>query len=257
MANDKSWEKIFRDYNIGKHNFDESPFFITADDIKKSCHDFKRTGEKEARILCKQDTRDSRPEVFKKLGLFILPIQNGRYAIIEGEGYVDIPKIDTDAVDYTSKMQFELDTSIVGDSEMQHIDFAYASSLIRTFIGDSTLVLTIRGRKFTPNFNFSTGKHTVSVTSVQTEIDAGYEGADNVVLIEAKNTKSSNVIIRQLYYPYRQWQSQTKKRVATVFFQHNQKDNTISLWQFTFADAMSYNSIQLAKSGKFRIITST
>ncbi len=33
---------------------------------------------------------------------------------------------------------------------MQHLDFAYASSLIRTFMEDDTLVLTIRGRKYTP-----------------------------------------------------------------------------------------------------------
>lgn len=31
---------------------------------------------------------------------------------------------------------------------MQHLDFAYASSLIRTFLEDEYLFLTIRGRKY-------------------------------------------------------------------------------------------------------------
>ena len=35
-----------------------------------------------------------------------------------------------------------LDTSQIGNSEMQHLDYAYASSLVRTFLEDETLVLT-------------------------------------------------------------------------------------------------------------------
>ncbi len=38
-----------------------------------------------------------------------------------------------------------LDTTEIGDSEMQHLDYAYAASLIRTFTEDPSLVLTIRG----------------------------------------------------------------------------------------------------------------
>ena len=72
---------------------------------------------------------------------------------------------------------------------MQHLDFAYASSLIRTFMNDDSLVLTIRGRKYTPSFSFKVGKQLIETQSVQTEVDGGYEGRKNVVLIEAKNSK--------------------------------------------------------------------
>ena len=50
-------------------------------------------------------------------------------------------------------------------------------------------------------------------------MDAGYEGKSSIVLIEAKNTSASNTIIRQLYYPYRQWQINTNKEVFPVFFE--------------------------------------
>jgi len=59
-----------------------------------------------------------------------------------------------------------LDTTEIGDSEMQHLDYAYASSLIRTFTEDPSLVLTIRGRKYTPEFEFYVGKQKIKVSSV-------------------------------------------------------------------------------------------
>lgn len=146
-----------------------------------------------------------------------------------------------------------LDTTKIGDSEMQHIDFAYASSLIRTFMGDATLVLTIRGRKYTPKFEFNVGSQRLEVSSVQTEVDAGYEGKNKIVLVEAKNSSTNNTIIRQLYYPFRQWQHYTDKKVFTLFFEKS-KGNVYSIWQFEFKNKNNYNSIALIKSERFKII---
>jgi len=251
MASSESWTKIFRDYNIYDHDFDKTPFHITADQIKRACQDFRETGQKEVRILCKQDTRESRPQVFIERGLFLLPIKNGEYVIIKGEGYVDIPTISNTQQNYRSHLDFDLDTSLVGNSEMQHLDFAYASSLIRTFMQDSSLVLTIRGRKYTPEFSFKVGTHSINVKSVQTEVDAGYEGKHQVVLVEAKNSKAQNVIIRQLYYPFRQWQTHTTKTVVTLFFEKS--NDTYFIWHFRFNEIENYNSIELVKAGKFKV----
>jgi hypothetical protein len=251
VATDKSWEKIFDICKIWEHDFTKEPYYITATQIKRACQEFKETGEKEVRILCKQDSRENRPKVFVEKGLFILPVVNKKYAIIKGEGYVDIPEIIKEEKIYVSQIDFPLDTSLIGNSEMQHLDFAYASSLIRTFMGDDSLVLTIRGRKYTPKFSFRVGNHNISVESVQTEVDAGYEGRKSIVLIEAKNVTSKNVIIRQLYYPFRQWQTHTKKPVTTLFFEKNGK--TYLIWQFHFKDISDYNSIELVKSGRYII----
>ncbi len=251
MANSESWHEIFQDCNIYTHDFDNKPFYITAGQIKKACQNFTETGQKEVRILCKQDRREDRPQVFIDKGLFLLPVKNGEYVIIKGEGYVDIPQIAETQQIYTSKLDFQLDTSSVGNSEMQHLDFAYAASLIRTFMHDDSLVLTIRGRKYTPEFSFKVGKNLIAVKSVQTEVDAGYEGKNQVVLIEAKNSGSRDVIIRQLYYPFRQWQAHTKKPVVTLFFE--KANDTYSVWEFRFNDVENYNSIELVKSGKFKI----
>ncbi len=249
--NSSPWEAIFVKYGISNHDF-SAPFIISAEQIKQATSHFKKTNEREVRILCKQDSRKDRPEIFVKNNLFLLPTKNGQYVIIKGEGYLDIPEITSTQKIYTSKLQFKLETSKIGNSEMQHLDFAYAASLIRTFLEDDTLVLTIRGRKYTPAFSFYVGKQKIDVDGVQTEVDAGYEGKNLIALIEAKNSQTKDVIIRQLYYPYRQWSNHTKKKVVPLFFEKRQ--NFYSLWQFNFTDPYNYNSIVLVKSSKYEII---
>lgn len=252
MANNESWKKIFDDYKILQHNFDITPFELSASQIKISCQNFADVNQKEVRVLCKQDSRLDRPQIFIENDLFLLPIKNGNYIILRGEGYVDIPDITSDIKEYNSKLDFKLDTSEIGNSEMQHLDFAYASSLIRTFMDDESLVLTIRGRKYTPAFSFIVGVHTIETQSVQTEVDAGYEGRNKIVLIEAKNSNTNNTIIRQLFYPYKQWKLHTQKEVFLLFFE--KRGDVFNIWQYGFNNEFDYNSISLIKSERYRII---
>ena len=75
-GNSPSWNAIFERYNIYNHDFDVEPFLISSPEIGAACQDFTRPSEKEARILCKQDSREDRPQVFREKGLFILPVRN-------------------------------------------------------------------------------------------------------------------------------------------------------------------------------------
>jgi hypothetical protein len=249
-----AWKAIFEYFSVYSHNFNAEPFYLTAKQLNEATKQFVRPGDREARIICKQDHRKDRPQLFVERDLFLLPVKNGIYAIVQGEGYIDIPDIEDEIETYKSKLEFSLETSVVGNSEMQHVDYAYATSLIRTFFNDDTLVLTIRGRKYTPSssFSFRVGNHRLTVASVQTEVDAGYEGKNQVVLVEAKNSSTKDTIIRQLFYPYRQWQSYTKKQVKPIFFE--KQNNTYSLWQFEFSDPDDYNSIHLVRSSRFVIV---
>jgi hypothetical protein len=251
--NDAPWQAIAERYNLLDHDFNAAPFPLTAQQIKDATEDFDQTNEREVRILCKQDTREARPAVFQENNLFLLPTKNGEYAVVRGEGYVDIPPIASAVQVYQSVLDFHLDTSEIGNSEMQHLDFAYACSLVRTFLGDPTLVLTIRGRKYSPaeGFRFRVGGVELQARSVQTEVDAGYEGRNQVVLVEAKSPGKNNTIIRQLFYPFRQWQAHTDKQVRTVFFEGTAAG--YSLWEFRFNDAQDYNSIELVRSQRFTI----
>ena len=91
----------------------------------------------------------------------------------------------------------------------------------------------------------------INVVSVQTEVDAGFEGRNKIVLIEAKNSNTKNIIIRQLYYPMRQWSIHTQKEVITLFFE--KRENEFLIWEFGFNDILNYNSIILKNSVKFQI----
>ncbi|QBL11897.1 type II restriction enzyme [Campylobacter helveticus] len=248
--NNESWQKIYEDLKIFKHDFKKEPFYLSAEQIKLCVKDFQKTSQKEVRVLCKQDSREDRPQIFIDNELFILPIKNGEYILCKGEGYVDIPNIETKAISYKSKLDFELKSASVGDSEMQHLDFAYASSLIRTFMQDESLV--IRGRKYTPEFDFNTKLYqNIKIKSVQTEVDSGFEGREKIVLVEAKNNLTQNVIIRQLYYPLRQWSIHTQKEITTLFFE--KRSDEFLIWEFIFNDIKNYNSIELKRSAKFII----
>lgn len=256
MSIDKPWEAIFNKYNLDKHNFARAPYEIDSGQIKDACRHFRKTGQKEVRILCKHDTREKRPAVFKEKGLFILPVRNGVYNIVKGEGYVDIPPVTSSLAPYANKLDFPLVSSKRGNSEMQHLDFAFATGLVRAFAGDDSLVLAIRGRKYTPPFDFKVGKFSIAAEKVQTEVDGGYEGRKRIVLIEAKNTSATNTIIRQLYYPYRQWKIFTGKDVRVMFFEKRKKRGTpgeFHFWEFVFKDEKEYNSIALKRSKRYAI----
>ena len=130
QVSNKAWEKIFDEYNIHQHSFQDRPFDISAEQIKRACQNFTKTKDKEVRVLCTQTCNEDRPDIFKQKGLFLLPVQNGHYNIINGKGYINVPKVESEVIDYPIKLDFDLDTSRVGQSEMQYLDYVFAVSLI-------------------------------------------------------------------------------------------------------------------------------
>ena len=254
-SKDIPWAKIFEQYGINNHNFNEKPFYITAKQIKEACQDFKKTAEKEVRILCYQAQRKDRPKVFTENGLFLLPIKNGEYYIIKGEGYVEIPDIITEPILFKPKFNFRLFSNEIGNSEMQHLDYAYNSGMVEHFCDVGELFLTIRGRKYTPEFSFKVNKFEITQRSVQTEVDGGYEGEKHLVLIEGKNNGEKDLIIRQLYYPYRKWLKNipegVKKEVMPVFFE--KRGFEYMFWMYEFTQYDDYNSISLTKAARYII----
>ena len=255
-SKDTAWNEIFDVKDIHSHDFELSPYSISAKEIKQICAKFSETAEKEPRIICYQAQRKDRPRVFLERGLFLLPVKNGHYLIVKGtadcDGYVDIPEIITPPILFESRLRFELKSSKIGNSEMQHIDKAHALGIIQDFCGVNPLFLTIRGRKYCPEFSFSIGRHGLNAKSVQTEVDAGYEGEDTLVLIEGKNTNVKDIIIRQLYYPYRQWWHHTQKDTTILLFEYH--NGMYCFWQFEFDSPYDYTSIRLMKSERYKIV---
>jgi hypothetical protein len=103
--------------------------------------------------------------------------------------------------------------------------------------------------------SFYVGEQKITACGVQTEVGGGYEGTQNIVLVEAKNATSTNTIIRQLYYPYRQWQHYTKKNVSILFFEKRDvaEGAEYHLWEFIFNNPEKYNSISLKRGCRYLI----
>jgi len=248
-SKDVPWLTIFDTYAIHNHDFQKGPFYLSAKQIKKACQEFSKTAEKEVRILCYQAQRKDKPQVFVDDNLFLLPVKNGHYAIIRGDGYIDIPEIKSEPILFDAKFDFFLETPLIGDSEMQHLDFAFASGMIEHFSDVGKLYLSIRGRKYTPEFTFSVGDTEIEQRSVQTEVDAGYEGEKHIILIEGKNVAMKDIIIRQLYYPFRKWSIETSKEVIPLFFE--KRGFEYMFWMYEFTDKTNYNSIKLVKCARY------
>ena len=111
--------------------------------------------------------------------------------------------------------------------------------------------MTIRGRLWSNSFEYPiyNHNHTVNVSSVQIEVDAGYESPKRIYIIEAKKGKRDNFHIRQLYYPYRDWSGKTTKEVVPIFFTYT--NGLFYLTQFKFGD--SFSDISIVKNECYTI----
>lgn len=222
--------------------------YVTAEQIKGI------TGH-EPRNMAYMDSEESLPDVFRRANVFLLPVENGRYAIVRGRGFHQLEPIPAPPLDFVSQAPFPLQTLGKGaQSESQHLDFAYHSRLISDFAGAPDLHPTIRGRKFTGAFDFRVnGSPIISVDGVQIEVDAGYESRENILLFECKAVATRSFLIRQLYYPLRNWAGETAKPVRAFFFLAEPQTKEYRIWEYSWPDLDDYEGITLRRSGSFHV----
>ncbi|HVF43506.1 MAG TPA: hypothetical protein VM936_10870, partial [Pyrinomonadaceae bacterium] len=84
----------------------------------------------------------------------------------------------------------------------------------------------------------------------------GFEGEDTFAIVEAKNEAVTDFHVRQLYYPYRAWMARTGKRIVPVFLSYSNANSVFSLHVFRFGEPGLYNSIELVRQRKFRVVPS-
>ena len=238
------WEDIF---DVKKFDLSKDLHFITATEIKE-------VTRAEPRLMAKVDSSSNLPPVFKKNGYFLLPVKNGRYAIVRGEGFHQLEEKGSIS-NHVSRIKFPLTTAGRGMSEMQYLDYSFNSGALENLMGIQPLYQSIRGREFSKSFGFSVNKSLLEVSSVQLEVDSGLEGKDSIVLIEAKVNTPEDFIILQLFYPYNHFKIVSpNKKIIPVFFTYELDTKTYNLWIYEFSDASNYNSIQLRETKSFKIL---
>jgi hypothetical protein len=237
-----AWKKLVSELELEKRLADaDVPVVVSAVEIKAL------TG-REPRLMTKFDTRESRPEALK--GLTILPVTNGEYALLAGDGYADVPlcrSASYKSFSARARTLASLPWQAGPASESQAIDMAHASGLLDEFFGDETR-LTVRGRLRTPRFDFefdaASGAVPLRAEGVQVEVDAGFEG-ETLHLLEAKLGTRNNFHVRQLYYPLRMWRVLLpQKPVSAAFLSWSNR--CLSLRRYVFDPLERYHALQLS-----------
>ncbi len=246
-ANDKAWGSFFAKTKALDEIRASGYTYVSAQKLKAI------TG-REPRLLAKQDTLRDRPSVFKDHSLTIFPVKNGEYVIFRDLNQRTYFQFDDAAYQvmpeqYASQIDlfaFDAFPGIQRLNESQALDFAYVSSLLRQFTGDSDLHLVIRGRTYTGTFGFAlpNSDHFAKVGGVQIEVDGGYESRDAVYLFEAKVGARTDFHIRQLYYPYLEWSSRSKKRIVPIFLVYT--NGKFHFFEFKFTETFGDLGIERA-----------
>lgn len=246
--NEENWIKLFDKYNIlaeiEKYKF----FKITSKQINKY---------RESRLMTKFDHKSNLPELFRENRLSIFPISRGSYLIGKFDAYKNIEfnkNIKNKQVNLPNKIKSIELRNIY--SEAIALNCAYLCGIINDLINEET-TLTISGRMSTSDFDFyvknsySNEQIEVFVKNSQCEIDGGFESKNKLILIEAKNYRPKDFLIRQLYYPFRLWKPKLQKEIIPVFMTYS--NDVFSFYIYDFENYLEYNSLRLIEQKNYII----
>lgn len=234
-AIDVAWNAYIE---TSKMQLDGKTYIVDAKKLKEI------TG-REPRLLTKVDAPEQLPDILRKSGYSLLAITNGSYLIFKGDVFASVPDC-LKRTEYQPRLDFRLGTIGRGTGEAEYLDNAYNTGLLSEFTKSGKLYLTIRGRERTKKFKFSISASDIdiNVNGVQIEVDAGYEGEKDIILVEGKIGDRGHFNIRQLYYPYRHFkQLVPSKSVRTIFFVYDLSKATYSLYEFGFRNPEVFDSI--------------
>ncbi len=238
----EKWSDVVAKLNL---NLSRPRNFVTAKEIKD-------TVKEEPRLMTKIDEEEDLPSIFKRYGVFILPVSREVYAILKGKGYHALEPIESSPERYLTENPFPLSAEGV-DSESAYLDYAYATGLLGHFSKVDNLFLASRGRRTTPRFNCNISGIDLTIDRAQIEIDGGYENPEQIVLVEAKMGVPTTFIIRQLYYPYRTLYSDSKS-VRNIFFCYEPMEQAYLFYEYDFEYPIQYDSIRFVRSGKYNVV---
>lgn len=236
---DSAWEELFRRHRILEHIDAGGLFPITSSAINQV---------KEARLMAKFDRSAQLPRIFRAHGLSILPDSRGSYLIGPLRTHREVVYNPAHPKLLTAPALETLDGSNLY-SEAAALLYCYHGGLFDDLLGEKC-AYTVNGRMASGRFGFqiestrAAGRpYSIAVRNAQVEVDAGYESAGAFLLCECKNMASEELLIRQLYYPYRLWRSRLRKPVLPLFLACS--NDVFHAFLYRFEDDRDYNSLAL------------
>ena len=246
--NDEAWQKLFEKYQILDEVNKNGCFEIETSQINQ---------ERESRLMAKFDHAVNLPKIFRDNNLSILPLSRSQYII--GNFHTHLPvkynlEIPTIPWQFPREIETIDYTNLYSESSALHC--AFNIGIIDDLV-ESKSRFTVSGRMSTGIFDFSiknsinNQSYSINVTNSQCEIDGGFETDDCLILIEAKNYRIEDFLIRQLYYPYRLWSKKISKKVVPVLMTYS--NDIFSFFIYEFPNISDYNSITLVQQKNYEI----
>lgn len=246
--NNDAWSALFAEHHILEEIEKHGQFNITAKQIARF---------REPRLMTKFDHKVNLPKIFADNALAILPITRGSYVISSFEAYRAIPEPLQKPQKTTTPSHLQSLSEEFITSESIALNYALATGILGDFLGDEKLTATVNGRMGSGSFDFEidtkAGRRPIMVRNSQIEIDAAYEGSTHLALFEAKCNLSEDLIIRQLYYPFRVWSNKIHKPIKSIFLLFS--NGVFYLYEYRFEDFRHYNSLMLTKAKSYVIDT--
>lgn len=249
LTANEAWKAIIDKYDIVTEVAAKGIFHIRADQIKEY---------KEPRLMAKWDSQSSLPKALSDNKLNILPNSRSSYVIGGFKLYQPIPELEERVekmvhVELPNYETIRLDNIT---SEANAINVLALSGILDDFLGTSENAATFNGRMGTGEFDFcietyNHGKQWISVHNAQCEIDGGFENDASVVIMEAKNVIHEDFNIRQLYYPYRLWNTKVRKPIRLVFSIYS--NMIYRLFEYRFSDLTDFSSIELVRTKNYSL----
>lgn len=248
-VNDWGWLRILAagyDAKLERRGY----FYIGARELE-------RLSGRQPRLMAKHDFSTSRPWIFQRLRLGIVPVSRSEYLVGRFNLYERFPETQRGEV-RTLELPAGLDTLSLEavSSEAVALNGASASGMLEDFLGCAPLQATVAGRMSThglkvrlPDLGVD-----VAVDRAQMEIDGGFESLEHLVLVEAKNHLSEDFNIRQLYFPYRRFQQRLAKDVVPVYLVYS--NGIFHLYRYEFRDPADFRSIALVDSARYALSSS-
>ena len=257
MSSLDPWEHILNCQQIADI-YNSNDIVITSKQIKecKTTWTGPVTQQFEPRLLAYQITADTRPAIFRKYGISILPVRNGQYMLTKNKIYQPL--------DYTytpvEVVMLTVDTTSlllsIGESESSLIDRLRYSGVFEReeFLNEPITHGSLLNGRHRCSFDMQLGETIYSIKGVQYEIDSCFESEHKILIIECKNTNSpfDSFNIRQLYFPYREILEKTfgKKEIICLFI-HNCM-NVVHVWKYRFETPTKMDSIVLSGHYMFK-----
>ena len=247
-----AWQELIDKYDILTEIANNGFFKISASQIKEV---------KEPRLMAKWDSSEQLPKSLKKNKINILPDSRSSYILSDFLLYEELPKV-VEHVKNMAKVELpDLQTIDVDNitSEANAINVLQISGILEDFLKldvDDILYGTFNGRMSSGKFDFKVDTKRkiplkVDVDRAQIENDGGFESNHCVVILEAKNVLHEDFHIRQLYYPYRLWESKVDKPVRLIFSIYTNK--IFRLMEYRFKEKGNYSSIELVRTKNYSL----